>query len=120
MHQMYSNFQDLLIICYAQKENLRGWVDEVRRISPKLPIIAVFIAKNLRRPRMTNQEEEFYGKIAIDLNVLEFEMIARELKILRCIECTDLSQENINKIFVDAIQVFHMPSGTEFDFIKKF
>ena len=53
-----------MIICYAQKENLRGWVDEVRRISPKLPIIAVFIAKNIRRPLMPNQAEEFYGKIA--------------------------------------------------------
>ena len=105
MHQMYSNFQDLLIICYAQEENLRGWVNEVREISPKLPIIAVFIAENLRRPLMTTQTEKFGGA----------REIARELKILRCIECLDLSQENINKIFVDAIQVFHMPSGTKFE-----
>ena len=58
-------------------------------------------------PVMTNQAEKFDGRIAKDLNVL------------RCIECLDLSQENINKIFVDAIQVFHMPSDTEFE-IKRF
>ena len=107
MHHMYSNFQDLLIICYAQEENLRGWVNEVREISPKLPIITVFIDENLIRPHMKIQTEKFDGRIA------------RELKVLRCIECLDLSQENINKIFVDAIQVFHMPSGTKFE-IKRF
>ena len=40
----------------------------------------------------------------------KFERIARELKILRCIECMNLSQENITKIFEDAIKIFHMPS----------
>jgi len=104
---------DVFLICYsimnqASFENVRAkWQPEISHHSPNTPIILVGTKRDLRNDAQTLQRLRDKGQ-----NPISEEQgceMAKNLKAVKHLECSALTQEGLKKVFDEAIRAVLSP-----------
>eukprot|EP00475_Leptophrys_vorax_P019608 TRINITY_DN2686_c0_g1_i1.p1 TRINITY_DN2686_c0_g1~~TRINITY_DN2686_c0_g1_i1.p1 ORF type:complete len:215 (-),score=58.81 TRINITY_DN2686_c0_g1_i1:25-600(-) len=98
---------DVFIICYsiispASFENLKSkWIPEIQHHSPNAPIVIVGTKKDMRDDEKVSRVLSKQGTKPVELeDVVQY---AQECGAKEVIECSAKTQENLKKVFLQAI-----------------
>jgi len=104
---------DVFLICYsimsaASFDNVRAkWHPEIQHHSPNTPIILVGTKADLRNDQQALQKLQQQGQSTI--SAAQADDLAKQVKAVKHVECSALTQEGLKTVFDEAIRAALTP-----------
>eukprot|EP01087_Luapelamoeba_hula_P023689 TRINITY_DN876_c0_g1_i2.p1 TRINITY_DN876_c0_g1~~TRINITY_DN876_c0_g1_i2.p1 ORF type:complete len:207 (-),score=30.50 TRINITY_DN876_c0_g1_i2:66-686(-) len=100
---------DVFLVCYSVVDpdsfaNVSArWVKELREHCPDTPLLLVGTKVDLRNEEGVIRELKAQGKR--ELNVSDGNALARDIKAVKYVECSALTQQGVKQVFDEALKV---------------